>query len=146
MQRARAGTGKAEEASPLHSTCPGTSGFWLTPETGPGCGGLGSGRPSGGLCRLAGRRARPWGGFRRCIQHPGGPLSLPSRLCPGIWPWPRTQSPAPAYCSGRGQWAGSSGMRWTLGPSAWPISKPGASRGSSRSLPTRGSCCPRPSQ
>ena len=92
--------------------------------------------------------------FRRYIQasHLGGaPLSvepLPSRLCPGIWPWPRTQGPAPACCRRRREvgvvlgrtgdgWACLGQGFWPLRLSAQPVSKPWASRSSSQRLLTQ---------
>ena len=60
--------GKAEEASSPHSTCPGTSGFWLTPKSELGCWGLGWG--GGGQLSL-GLHTVPWGPL----------LSFPT--CPG---------------------------------------------------------------
>lgn len=94
MQRARAGTGKAEEASPLHSTCPGTSGFWLTPETGPGCRELGTGQPFGGLCHLAGRwltRGAASGGA-------SGILGAPSLSAQQALPWNLALAKDPEPC------------------------------------------------
>ena len=106
-------------------------------ETGPGCGGLGWGRPCGGLCCWAGRRAHLWGGFGGCIWHLGGtPLSAQQAL-----PWnpALAEDPEPCLYLLRGQRAVGKHVWGWGGPGAvcWPVPKPGASRGSSPRLPTQ---------
>ena len=87
-------------------------------ETGPGCGGLGWGRPCGGLCCWAGRWAHLWGGFGGCIWRPGGtPLSAQQAL-----PWnpALAEDPEPClYLLRRQRAVGRHVWGWgALGPSA----------------------------
>lgn len=141
--------GKAEEASSPHSTCPGTSGFWLTPKSGLGCWGLGWG--GGGQLSL-GLHTVPWGPLLSFPTCPGaisrqsilGALSVVP-LPVVIWPWPWYLALAidlgPCPCllqrkrkvgvvlgrTGGGQACLGQGF-WPLRMFAQPVSKPCASR------------------
>lgn len=103
----------------LPSTCPGTSGFWLTPESGLDPWGLEfGGQPVSGSRCQAGRPeldkvhqahfphfppAQEVDPCKACWENPSlsGTFPCPSRPCSGVWPWPRTQGPAPAFCRRR---------------------------------------------
>lgn len=86
----------------------------------------------GGLCRQAGRRAHPWGGFGGCIWHPGGTTLSVQQALP--WNLALAEDPEPCLYLLQGQRA-VAGASWAV---CWPVPKPGASRGSSPRLPTQG--------
>lgn len=115
---------KQRKQALLPSTCSGGSEFWPTPASGLdpwglGCGGADSEamlsfresiqgclrytRPSPLIPHLPGGRCK-----RGMLGEPLSrwDLPLPSRPCPAIWPWPRTQGPAFACCR-RSGWGGA---------------------------------------
>lgn len=97
-------------------------------------------------------------------------LPLPSRPCSAVWPWPRTQGPAPACCRRRRRKVGWFWTKQEIGRAHWgqgfwpqrlsaqPVSKPYNFRNPSQWLPAtpsppsanpllcilRGPCCTLP--